>query len=230
MPVDRGVIDAQIREIGEGEHWWELREFRALPHILRPDEKIRGIVTARLSAARIPRFRPGSRWLVLVTEERLIAVKQERFARRQIEIARDQISRIYHGSRLRGYRITVETSGRRYRIMIRKEDAFRFTGALAPLVPERPPRSLNPEAEAWSWIPGLSTVATLPGFSGIVSRVTQLSPSVPAVQPGQIERLEATVDRLQADVERLQQQVEFLEDLLEKRSDEAFLQRATSSP
>lgn len=230
MPVDRGIIDAQLREIGEGEHWWELREFRALPHILRPDEQIRGLVTGRVSAARVPRFRPRSRWLILVTGERLIAVKQDRFARRQIEIAREQISRIHHGSRLRGYRITVESGGRRYRILIAKEDAFRFTGALAPLVPERPARQLDPEVEAWAWIPGMTAVAALPGVSGIVSRVSRLSPPTSGfVRPEQVDRLEATVDRLQADVERLQQQVEFLEELLEKRSDEAFLQRATTT-
>lgn len=37
MPVDRGAIDAQLREIGEGEGWWEQREFRALPSILQHD-------------------------------------------------------------------------------------------------------------------------------------------------------------------------------------------------
>ena len=228
MAVDRGAIDAQLKEIGEGEHWWEMREFRALPHILRPEDRIRGIVMARVRAGRGPRVRPGSRWLVVATEDRLICVKQERFARRQIEIPRDQITRIYHGTRVRGYRITVETGQRRYRIRIAKEDAFRFTGALAPLVPERPVRALSPEVEAWSWIPGMTTVASLPGFSGIVSRVSQLSPPAAGVRPGQVEQLEAAVDRLQADVDRLQQQVEFLEKLLEKRSDESFLQRLST--
>ena len=40
-----------------------------------------------------------------------------------------------------------------------------------------------------------------------------------------VEQLEAAVDRLQGDVERLEQKVEFLEGLLEKRSEESFLQR-----
>lgn len=228
MAVDRGSIDAQLRDIGEGEHWWELKEFRALPHILRPEERIRGIVSGRVSASRIPRVRPHNRWLVLVTDERLICVKQERYARRQIEIARDQVSRISHGSRVRGYRITVDSGTRRYRIHIAKTDAFRFTGALAPFVPQRPTRALDPEVEAFSWIPGMSTVASLPGFSGIVTRVAQLSPPAATLRPGQLENLEATVDRLQADVERLQQQVEFLESLLEKRSEESFLQRLST--
>lgn len=229
MPVDRGAIDAQLRELGEGEHWWEQREFRALPHILRVEERIRGLVLGQLLVSRVPRLRPGGKWLIVVSDERLLCVKQDRFARRQVEIPRDQITRLLHGSRLRGYQITIETADRRYRIRIPKREAFRFTGALAPLIPEAPRRQLSPEVEAWSWIPGMTTVATLPGFAGIVSKVSQLSPPPPP-QPGQLERLEATVDRLQADVERLHQQVEFLQDLLEKRSDEQFLQRSSSTP
>src|SRR5690606_12708223 len=189
-----------------------------------------GIVTGRLSAARLPRLRPGSRWLLLATDDRLICVKQERFARRQIEMPRDQISRVSHGPRLRGYQIVVDTGGRRYRIRIDKDDAFRFTAALTPLVPEVRGRQLSPDVEAWSWIPGMSTVASLPGFSGIVSRVTQLSPPAPAVSVDRMDQLEGAVERLQADVERLQQQLEFLEDLLEKRSDETFLHRSASTP
>jgi hypothetical protein len=227
MAVERSAIDAQLREIGEGEHWWEQREFRALPHILQPEEKIRGIVVGKLLAGGGPRVRPAARWLVVVTEGRLIGVKQERFARKQVEIPREQISRIVQGGRLSAYQITIETPQRRYRIRIPKRDAFRFAGALAPLVPDHPPRALSREVEAFSWIPGMTTVAALPGVAGIVSRVSLLSPPAPGAPTEQIQRMEAAIDRLHGDVERLQQQVEFLEDLLQKRADEAFLQRSS---
>lgn len=229
MPVDRGAIDAQLREIGEGEHWWEQREFRALPHILRPEERIRGLAVGKLLASRGPRVRPAARWLIVASDDRVVCLRQERYARRQVEIPRDQITRLLHGPRLRGYQVLIESAGRRYRIRIPKRDALRFTTALAPLVPASPQRQLAPEVQAFSWIPGMTTVAALPGFAGIVSRVSQLSPPPPP-SPGRIEQLEASVDRLQADVERLQQQVEFLEDLLDQRSGAALLQRSAPAP
>lgn len=228
MPVDRGAIDAQLKEIGEGEHWWEMAEFRALPHVLRPEERIRGIVTARLSASRRPRVRRhGSAWLLLATDDRLIALRQERFARKQIDIPRDQIVLLNHGPRLRHYRINLETAHVRYRIRIARKDALRFTGALSPLIPQSSAARLAPEVEAFAWIPGMTTVASLPGFSGIVTRVSKLAPP-PPLAADRVQRLEGAVETLQAEVERLRQQVEFLEDLLQKRSDEAFLQRTTS--
>ena len=48
MPVDRGAIDGQLREIGEGERWWEQREFRDLPYVLQPDERLRGLTNGKL--------------------------------------------------------------------------------------------------------------------------------------------------------------------------------------
>ncbi|HEX6925547.1 MAG TPA: hypothetical protein VF167_08955 [Longimicrobiaceae bacterium] len=229
MPVDRGAIDAQLREIGEGEHWWELREFRTLPHVLEAEERIRGLVLGKLLLSRRPRLRPARRWLVVATDERLLCILQERYARRQVEVRRDQISRLEHGPRVRSYQILVESAGRRVRIRIPKKDAVRFSAALTPLAPQNALAPLPPEVESLAWIPGLTTVATLPGFSGIVSKVARLSPPAPPA-PGRIEQLEAAVDQLQADVERLQQQVEFLEKLLDQRSSEAMLHARSPLP
>ncbi|MBA2670512.1 MAG: hypothetical protein H0U67_09090 [Gemmatimonadetes bacterium] len=52
MPIDRGEIDAQLRAIGEGERWWEQREFRDLPHVLHPDERIQGIINGKVLGPR----------------------------------------------------------------------------------------------------------------------------------------------------------------------------------
>jgi hypothetical protein len=225
MAVDRGAIDAQLREIGEGERWWEQREFRALPYVLHPEEKILGIVTGKLLGARRPRIRPTGAWLLVVTGQRLICLKQERFARKQVEIAPGQITRVHQASRLGAFQITVETAQGRYRIRIAKDDAFRFAGALAQLMPNPQVQRLEPEVETWSWLPGAGAVAALPGVAGIASRVGLLAPPAYATQD-QVDRLEATVDRLQGELERLQQQVAFLEDLLQKRAEEAYLPRA----
>jgi hypothetical protein len=218
MPVDRGAIDAQLREIGEGERWWEQREFRDLPHILHSDELIQGVIRGKLLGSRGSRVLTGAPWLIVATNQRLICLKQERFGRKQVEIAAGQIMDIRQTSRLRGYQIIIHTPQRKFRIRIAKEDAFRFVGALAPLLPAQQTRPLHPDLSALSWLPGITTVASMPGLSGIVSKVAMLSPPDYATRD-QVARLELTVERLLIDVEHLQQQVEFLEKLLQTRAE-----------
>ena len=224
MPVDRGAIDAQLREIGEGERWWEFREFRDLPHILHDGERIRGLVRGALLGPR-PRLRPGGPWLIVVTDQRLVCLKQERFARKQVEIPAGQITRVQEANRLRAHQIAITTTQRRYRLRIAKADAFRFSGALAPLLPESAVQPLPPHLEPFAWIPGMTTVASLPGVAGVVSRVSMLAPPDYATR-AHVERLESTVEQLQRDLDALRQQVAFLEDLLQKQAEEAFLPRS----
>jgi hypothetical protein len=219
MPVDRGEIDAQLREIGEGERWWEQREFRELPYILFPGERIRGLTLGRLRGRRRPRLL-STRWLFVATDQRLLCLKHGRLARQQVDVSRGQIVRIQQRSGMRGHQITLVTADRKYRLLIPKEEAIRFARALEPLIPAPAAQRLDPALEALSWIPGMTTVAALPGVSGIMSRMAMLSPPDPT-PPADFERLEAAVDRLQNDVERLQQQVAFLENLLQERAGNA---------
>jgi hypothetical protein len=222
MAMDRGEIDAQLREIGEGERWWERREFRDLPHILHAGERIRGLVDGRVLGPRRPRLRPPGTWLLVATDQRLICLRQERFARRQVEVAAGQITRLTQRARLRGYQITMETPQRRLRLRIAREDAFRFAGALAPLLPDRGVIAPSPDLEPLAWLPGVGAVSTLPFLGGIVSRMAMLSPPDYATRD-QVERLEDVVESLRGEVERLQQQVGFLEDLLQKRAEAPYL-------
>lgn len=231
MPVDRGAIDRQLRDIGEGEHWWEQREFRDLCHVLHPEERIAGLVKGRLLGRRRPRLPrlPGTgEWLIVATDQRLICLKQERFGRKQIDLPTDVILRIEQGGGLRRYQVTVHTTTKRYRIRIAKNDAFRFARALGPLMPSRPASTLPPALQPLAWIPGMTAVASLPGVGRIVSEFSPAPPE-PASRAS-VERLEATVDRLETDVERLQQQVAFLEELLERRAAEpSYLPQAIDS-
>ena len=223
MPVDRGAIDAQLREIGEGERWWEQREFRDLPYILHPDERIQGLVNGKLLGRRRPRLGTAPQWLIVLTSQRILCLKQERFARKQVDIAWGQITRVDQSSGLRSYQISIETPQRRYRIRIPKAEAFRFTGVLAPLLPAPAQPRLHPDLEPLAWLPGITTVAAMPGVGGLVSRISALSPPDYASRD-QVERLEFTVERLQDEVDRLRQQVGFLESLLQRQADEtAFL-------
>ncbi|HET6763237.1 MAG TPA: PH domain-containing protein [Longimicrobiaceae bacterium] len=227
MPIDRGAIDAQLREIGEGERWWEQREFRELPYILHADELIRALVTGKLLGAKRPRLR-APRWLIVATDQRIICLRQERFARKQVEIPLGQVIRVQHSSGLRAYQITIWTALRRFRIRIRKDDAFRFGGALAPLMPALHPQREGTGVGSGPWLPGVATIAALPGVSDIVSRISSGGPQVDYATRAHVQGLEATVERLQEDVERLQQQVAFLENLLNTRADESFRARTAA--
>lgn len=224
MPIDRGAIDAQLREIGEGDRWWEHREFRDLPHILHADEQIRGLITGKLLGARRPRLRMAGSWVFVATSQRLIALKQERFARKQVEVAAGQVIRIHPSTRLRSCQIVVETPQRRYRLRVPKAEAFRFAGALATLMPAAPAQPPVLEAESWSWFP--RSVAALPGVAGLVDRVSGSGQDY--ASRAHVERLEMTVEALQNELERLRHQVVFLEDLLRKQSEDTFLSRSSA--
>src|SRR5688572_20709652 len=147
MPVDRSAIDAQLREIGEGERWWECREFRDLPHILHPDEQMRGLVLGKLLASRLPRMRPVGRWLLVATTHRLICLRQERYARKEVDVPAGQITRLKQSTRFRSHQITLTTPKRTYKIRVARDEAFRFVGALAPLVAPQPAPPLSSEIE-----------------------------------------------------------------------------------
>lgn len=229
MPVDRGEIDLQLKQIGEGENWWEQREFRDLPHILHADERIQGLMMGKVLGPRRPPLRPVGSWLIVATTQRLLCLRQERFARKQVEIAAGQITRVHQSSRLRGFQITIESPARRIRIRIPKVNAFRFGSALSSLIPAPATAPPHADLEPLAWLPGITTVAALPGFAGIVSRIAMLSPpdyrhSEPA------GRLEEVVETLRTDVDRLQQQVAFLEDLLQKRAETSYLPSYSAEP
>jgi hypothetical protein len=223
MPVDRGAIDAQLREIGEGEAWWEQREFRDLPYILREGERIRGLVIGKLLGARRPRLR-SPRWLIVATDQRLICLKQAGIARKQVEIAASEIARVQQGSRLRAYQIVIDVPPRRYRIRIRKADAFRFARSMAPLVPELQRQAA--EAAQGAPLPAGGGVAALPGVGGLVSMMQR--PTGDFATREHMQHVEAAVERLHEDVERLQRQVAFLESLLHQRADATFRTEPTA--
>ena len=210
MPIDRGAIDGQLREIGEGERWWEQREFRDLPYVLQPEERLRGLTNGKLVKWRRPRVFRSTRWLVVVTTQRVIFLKMARFGRQQVDVHLDQITGVHQTTRLRSVQITLETRNRKHRVLIPKAEAFRFMGALAPLI-QRPEVTTDP---------GILSFGATPRIAGLLARVT--APPEPYVKPGELARVEATVERLEHEVERLQQHVEFLENLLQKRSEGAF--------
>jgi hypothetical protein len=216
MAVDRGSIEQQLHAIRETDHWWEQREFRELVHILYENERILGLINGKL-LGRMPRPRTPRRWLIVATNQRIICLSHRPFRRKHVEIFPDMITRVYHSSRVHSYQIAIVTTVQKYRIRIPKADAFRFVQALSTLIPRENTHRLSPGLEALSWVPGMSTVAALPGVERMLSKATVLTAPEPAIR-SELQRLEQTVERLQNDVERLQEQVAFLENLLQNRT------------
>jgi hypothetical protein len=226
MAVDRGTIEQQLHAIREGDFWWEQREFRELAHVLYENERILGLINGKL-LGRMPRPRTPRRWLIVATSQRIICLSYRPFGRKHVEIFPDMITRVYHSSRLHSYQIAIVTTVQQYRIRIPKADAFRFVQALSVLVPRETVHRLSPGLEALSWVPGISTVAALPGVERMLSKATVLTAPEPALR-GELQRLEQTVERLQNDVERLQEQVAFLENLLQNRARDHYLTETTA--
>lgn len=190
MPVNRDTLDAQLREIGEGERWWEHREFRELPRVLYSGERIQALVAATLLTSRRPRLLPAAPWLVVATDQWLLCLRQGRFARQQIDLLPAQIVRVHQRSRLRAFHITLHTPLQRLRLRIAKDDAFRFASALARLAPE----------------------ASAPVVGGALpSAAAPAALAAPATGAGDVERLEAAVQALQHEVARLGERVAALE-------------------
>lgn len=215
MPVDRGAIDAQLKDIGEGERWWEQREFRDLPYILNPDERIHGLVNAKLRRGLRPRVLPRPQWLVVATNQRLICLKRQRVGRQQMDILLGQITRMWHTTRLRGVYITLDTPHARHRLRVLKADAFRFIGALGALLAQAQPTLAG--GGATQWLPAPPT--------GRISRLLGGFPSLPApeyVTRADFDQVKAEVERLEMEMERMRQHVEFLENLVQKHTEATF--------
>jgi hypothetical protein len=235
MPVDRGTIEAQLRDIGEGERWWEHQEFRDLPHVLQRTETIRALAKGKLLGMRRPRIRPAPSWLFVITDERLICLRRLRHAREQVDFTPGVVTGLRQGGGIFAAQIVLRTERRRYRVRIAKDDAVRFAAALNQLFPHQAAPPIHPDLEAVAWIPGVARVAALPGVSGLVSKVSMLT-SPPLASPEHVARLEARVVSLQAEVERLRNQVglmqehiDFMEDLLSDRADARLLAASTGA-
>ena len=208
MPIDRGVIDQQLQDLGEGSRWWDVRELRDLPAVLHEDERILAISRGKVARVRWLR-RP---WLVVVTDQRLVCLRSGVGSSwRQFEVAADQISRV--GLRigpLRG-RVLVAASGRKYRMLVPRADAHRLLAALS-LFSGAGARAVG------GFMPGRMVRQVIDHMLALPA--VALDPGSRQALPGataDTSRLEERVDLLEEQVQGLTKQVEFLERLLEER-------------
>lgn len=212
MPLDRGVVEQQLRAIGEGAHWWNVRELRDLPQVLHEDEQILAIGTGRISRLRLPR-RP---WLVVVTPARLLLLRSYADTGwRHLEAAMHLIER---GSLRTGPfsgRVRLVVGGRAMRVVLSRDQAYRVHDAVAAHA-----------AVARGTLAGIGAgsivrrmvdhVLAMPAVAFSPATAGRLPAAAAVPAPGDAE-LEQRVQALEEQVERLQEQVEFLEQLLRER-------------
>jgi hypothetical protein len=205
MPLDRGIIDQQLRALGETGRWWEQREMRDLPSVLHADERILAISRGKLARMRWMR----RSWLIVATDRRLVGIRSgARASWRQLEIPGTDIVRVaLRIGPFRG-RVLVGAGGHTYRMLVSRGEAYKLFAALSRLgAPTREtPPGLRP---ALMFRRVIDHVLALPAVALNPDTAEERLPEVP-------DKL-ATDDRvhtLEDELDQLRQQVDFLEQLL----------------
>jgi hypothetical protein len=207
MPLDRGAVEQQLEAIGES-RWWDRRELRDLPAALHADERILALALGKLQRPRLLR-RP---WLIVVTSQRLVCLRAgRRLTREQVEVPANQIIRVSMRVGPFRARLLIAVSGDRYRLLVRRPDAYKLLAALSSVVQER-------EAAVHGAWPGLM-------FGRVIRHVLELpavalKPDTPNAKPapdtGNTDH-EKRLQLLEEQVQQIQRKVYFLEDLLRQR-------------
>jgi hypothetical protein len=209
MPLDRGAIDQQLQAIGEGSRWWDVRELRDLPLVLRDDERILAIGRGRIARVRWLR----RTWLVVATDQRLIFLRSfSSSGWRHLEVNVAHIERLsLRTGPFRG-RLLVATSGSVHRVLLERDQAYRMHAALSELGAAG---RLAPTGFAAGRMVRrmFDHVMALPAAAFSPNAVP---PQIPARTQDTAE-LEQRVHQLEEQVQEMQEQIEFLEQLLRKR-------------
>jgi len=214
MPVDRGVIERQLKALGEGARWWEHRELRDLPSVLHPEERILAISRGRLGS-----LRPIRRsWLILVTDQRLLCLRSAGGSGwRQVEMDGGQIERTTLRVGPFRMKVLIIGGGEKIRVFLPRDEAYKLSRALSNIA--TPAR----EAAATGFGPArmfrrvLDHMLDLPAVAfdpHAVPGSALIPPRAPSA-PNADER----VHLLEREVEQLREQVHFLEQLVEEKQE-----------
>jgi hypothetical protein len=207
MPVDRGTIEQQLDALGESSRWWERREMRDLPAALQADERILAIALGKLR-------RRGRRWLIVVTNTRLLCMQPARYgSHRQLAVPASQITDLAMRTRIFGARVIVTTLAEKYRLRTNRADAFKLLTGLSNIVQ---PRAGKGDGRG----PGVMIERVVKHMLALptVALHPEVKPNASPPPPFDAAPLERRIQMLEDDVQRLQQQVDFLEELLQQRS------------
>lgn len=208
MPLDRGIVDQQLQALGEGTGWWDRRELRDLPAILRADERILAIAYGKVGRIRLAR----RSWLIVATDARLLCLKSYGRSWRQIEVDVDHVTRLaIRVGPFRG-RLHVVAGGERLRLLTRKPKAYTLLNALNSVITpaHEQQRGFGPVRvvrRVMDHVLALPAVAFSP----------ETPPPAPPQSTPKLLPSDDYVQKLESEVEQLRQQVDFLEQLLQER-------------
>ena len=208
MPIDRGILDQQLQDIGEASRWWSQREIRDLPAVMHGSETVAAISRGRVGRVRFMR----RSWLIVVTDDRLLCMRSGRTKGwRQIEINASQITRV--SLRIGPFkgRVLVLADGQTYKLLVPRNDAYKVQSALLRLGPtgKDPLPGFAPTRIVQSMI---DHVLALPAVA--LGPATQPALPAPTTDNGAMDR---RVQQLETEVQQLREQVEFMEELLRAR-------------
>ena len=213
MPLDRGIVDQQLRALGEGTGWWDRRELRDLPAIMRADEEILAIAYGKVGRLRFLR----RSWLVVLTDARLLCMRSSRRSWRQIEVGIDQITRL--GLRVGPFRgrLIVRAGNESIRLLLQRPAAYKLLQTLRDIVTpaEELKRGFRPTRVVQRVV---DHVLELPAvvFSPDANAGQQpVAPPKPQLAPP----TDDYVYKLETEIDQLKQQVDFLEQLLRERQE-----------
>jgi hypothetical protein len=212
MPIDRGILDQQLQDIGEASRWWNQREIRDLPAVLHENEKI--VAMSRGRVARIRWLR--RKWLIVVTEDRLLCLRSAPGKGwRQIEAPANNITRVFLRIGPFKGRVLVVADGQYFKLLVPRADAYRLHSALIKLGPtgSETLAGFGPTRIVRSMV---DHVLALPAAA--FAPAGQLAaPPANAVSPDNTAMMQR-MQLLEEQVNRLTDQVRFLEELLRQRS------------
>jgi hypothetical protein len=206
MPLDRGVIDQQLRALQDSAIGWEEPELRDLPAVLHPGERI--LALARGKIARVRWLRRS--WLIVVTDERMICMRSRRTGWSQIEVAADRITRVaLRVGPFRG-RVLVGTGSHTYRLLVPRTAAYKLLAALSTLGP-------RPGAVDAGFAPVRAARRVVDHVLALPAAALTPYPNAPAPAAPDLSAVHRRFDALETELRELGEQVEFLEQLLRAR-------------
>jgi hypothetical protein len=213
MPVDRGVIEQQLKALGEGARWWEHRELRDLPSVLHPEERILAISRGGLGG-----LRPLRRsWLIVVTDQRLLCLRSAGGSGwRQLEMSAGQIERTTLRVGPFRMKVVITGGGEKIRVFLPRDEAYKLSRALSNIAtPTREvPRGFGPARMLRRVLDHMLDLPAVAFDPHAVPGSALMSPRVSSV-PDADER----VHLLEREVEELREQVRFLEQLVEEKQE-----------
>ena len=138
MPVDKEIVTAQLKALGNFFSLGTKKEIRFLPEILTPGETIKAVCSGLMD---------GNTWLCTLTDQRVLLLDKGMVAGlKQLELPISRIKSVSHKTGFLMGEVLVDTGGETKKIEhIVKADVLKFAAALSELIRART-ASIMPEA------------------------------------------------------------------------------------